>query len=267
MSQVIDEIEQLCGNDVVKQMQLADRVYESLKGPAKHGMELRRSQVQTNTIAGVKMWQHCMTEKHNGRFSNVNRAAMQAVSSAIVAGLKEGEFSEAARQTSFDRQQLTRAQERFGSWLDGDIEQLFETRGKARSDATPPEWLEFAHRFWLDICRPSEKAKDSLRDPKNRSDLSQYRIHWKEQPIRTLHQKCNLAGQEELCAEYNINERQFRESMPFQVKPAGREVCLCVYHLRWQLMVAGLNTARETLRNSGAIKCDCDLALSRSWHS
>ena len=95
---------------------------------------------------------------------------------------------------------------------------LYDTRGKVRDDSTPQDWLEFARTFWLSSCRASEKAKDSIRDPKNRSDKTAYRIHWKEDNIRTLWLKCIAAGKQELSDEYEINERQFRESKPFQIK-------------------------------------------------
>jgi len=144
---------------------------------------------------------------------------------------------------------------------------LYDTRGKVRDDSTPQGWLRFARTFWLSACRASEKAKDSVRDPKNRADKTTYRIHWKEENIRSLWLKCIAAGKQELCDEYDINERQFRESKPFQIRNGGRDVCLCVYHLRWQLMVAGLSTARSTMIDSGAVKCKCDLSKYRNWHS
>ena len=179
--------------------------------------------------------------------------------SAIAAGLSDGQFPEASRITGYNRQQLSAAKERFDLWLDGDVEALYDARGKIREDSTPVEWLDFGKRYWLSQCRASEKAKDSIRDPKNRADKSRYRIHWKEDNVDVLYQKCLPAGKEELSTDFHISAKQFREVKPFQVKSAGRDVCMCIYHLRWELMCSALRTARQGMRDSGAVKCQCEI--------
>ena len=117
INQVIEEIEHLSGGDVVKQMELAERVFKSLKGPSKAAMEDRADRVQNSILAGLKMWYVAMSKKHRGRFSNVDRAALQAVETAIAAALSEGDFSEAQRITGFNRQKLQVASDRYACFV------------------------------------------------------------------------------------------------------------------------------------------------------
>lgn len=112
INHVIEEVELLSKGDVVKQLQLAERVFKSLRGVSKTAYEQRTDRVQNAIMAGLKMWHHTMSLKHNGRFSNVNRAAQQAVQSAIAAGLQEGDFAQAERLTGQDRKKLKAARDR-----------------------------------------------------------------------------------------------------------------------------------------------------------
>lgn len=50
INQVIGEIEHLSGGDVAKQMELAERVFKSLKGPSKAAMEDRADRVQNSIL-------------------------------------------------------------------------------------------------------------------------------------------------------------------------------------------------------------------------
>lgn len=112
VNHVIDEISELSRGDVLKQLELSERVFKSLRGRSQVAMEQKRCRVQNSILAGLKMWHHTMIAKHNGRFSNVDRAAEQAVQTAIAAGLNEGDYSEAERLTGFNRQVLAAASDR-----------------------------------------------------------------------------------------------------------------------------------------------------------
>ena len=41
-------------------------------------------------------------------------------------------------------------------------------------------WIEFAIAIWKDNTRRSERAKDSLSNPHDKSDKVLYRVHWLE---------------------------------------------------------------------------------------
>ena len=45
---------------------------------------------------------------------------------------------------------------------------------------------------------------------------------------------------EQKCQRFNMALGIFRACKPFYVKKGTRETCLCVYHLRWELMIEGL---------------------------
>jgi len=54
---------------------------------------------------------------------------------------------------------------------------------------------------------------------------------------------------------FHWSEKKTREYRPFQVKPAHREVCYCIYHLRFNLFVEALFFFRKRNRDSGACNC------------
>ena len=49
-----------------------------------------------------------------------------------------------------------------------------------RSDKIPDEWVTHAVEIWASHTRRSERAKDSVRNPKNKADKRLYRVHWLE---------------------------------------------------------------------------------------
>jgi len=45
---------------------------------------------------------------------------------------------------------------------------------------------------------------------------------------------------EQKCQRFNMALGIFRACKPYNIKKGTRETCLCVYHLRWDLMIEGL---------------------------
>lgn len=86
---------------------------------------------------------------------------------------------------SVDR--LSEGRKHWAEWLSGDCESLIDLRGKIREDSMNKEWIEFATGIWKDNTHRSERAKDSLRNPNDRSDKRLYRIHWLEVRVGDIH--------------------------------------------------------------------------------
>lgn len=114
----------------------------------------------------------------------------------------------------------------------------------------------------------------------HRHDKKLYRIHWLEVRIRDMHEliisegkrKFDHAAVEAIPATEHSEaieakpEVQFHWSWwyttkvrPFFVKDAGRDVCVCIYHLRFDLFVEAIFNYVKRLR--------CDLKVCNCQHS
>ena len=146
--------------------------------------------------------------------------------------------------------------------FDGDYSILFEDRSKVRSDAYTDEQLDWVKtNVWLsdDFTRESEAKKDEIFDPKSRKDdRAHHRLRWLEVPLMQLYQRGRELYQEEAARrEWKVTKMSsttIRNLRPFWVKDPTRDVCLCRYHLEFDLLAKGFT------RLCSAIKCpdECD---------
>ena len=199
---IIEHIRKISNGDVVRMSQLSQFVLDGLHGQ-ETVMKSRATQereqdadlqVQTAIISGIKTWMDTMKSEFTDRYVNDIRAAQQAVASAIACELEHGQFRRAQRMTSLRREKLAAGHARFHAWLEGEVESLYDTRGAERSDRYPEEHRQWTHQFWLDECRASEKAKDGIRNPHDRSDKQYHRLHWCTESKKNLHAKCIEEG-------------------------------------------------------------------------
>ena len=130
-------------------------------------------------------------------------------------------------------------------------------------------WITSAQDMWASCTRRSERAKDSLRNPNDKSDKRLYRVHWLEVRIQDIHEiilkegarKFNCSAVDAVPATettaaipakpavvFHFSWWYVTKVRPFFVKPAGREVCVCVYHLRFDLFVEALYNYIKRLR-------------------
>ena len=110
---------------------------------------------------------------HNGRCPNSVRAGMQAVAVSVCNKVPRGQLKAVASETSCSCGQLTKARKKWRQVVEGDVvdlEKLIELKGKTRSDAMSDEHADFVVSVWNDNTRASERAKDSIRNPRERRD-------------------------------------------------------------------------------------------------
>ena len=81
---------------------------------------------------------------------------------------------------------------------------LKESTKKLRKDRIPALWRYFCRQHWLDNCRPGEKMRDKLKNPKDRSDKEVYTIHFREKLIKDLYTDCLVKGKEKWHLEWNF---------------------------------------------------------------
>ena len=151
---------------------------------------------------------------------------------------------------------------------DCEWEQLFDVRGAPRNDALSDDWREHALSFWTDqelldsACQPygfvrySERAKDQIRDPANRTSKETFRIGWLEARVGDVYEAMKAAGKAKW-SSFHMSQTVFSELRPFYIKAATRETCLCIYHMRWAELCSGCTTYRHKLREQKLSRCNC----------
>jgi len=158
---------------------------------------------------------------------------------------------------------------RFDSLVrDGEWEQLFEERGTLRSDMLPDDWKAHARAFWTDeqlldvqgqpygFLRSSERAKDQIRDPANRTSKETFRIIWLEARVGDVYEAMKAAGVLKW-PDFHMSRTIFSELRLFYVKNPTRETCMCIYHMRWSELCSALTTYRHKLREQKITACVC----------
>jgi hypothetical protein len=236
------EIESLClklaKGDPLKEMQLAEAT------ACRFGI-IRKSLVQDHEAwdavsESLKYFFATLRQKYRGRYPNSIRAVQQGVCSAISNRCTKGQLAVVSKEFGVPEDKLVDGQSRFLEWFDGDREKLVDFRGAVRSDKLPEEWVELAVRVWTEETRRSEKTKDSIRHPHNRADKTSYRIHYMEERLSDIHKKVIVEGKKVYGNEFHMSHIFTAQCKPFWVKDATREVCLCIYHLRFELMCEAL---------------------------
>lgn len=147
---------------------------------------------------------------------------------------------------------------------DGAWEQLYDDRTRPRSDKLDQAWHDFALQYWTDpnlgLVRASEVARDTMRNPNDRSDKHQYRKHYLQKTVGDGHTEMLAAGKSTYGSLFRLSLTRFSDLRPFYVKDATRDTCVCVYHMRWHEFADGLRNYRKTLRTHKISACKCTWA-------
>ena len=120
------------------------------------------------------------------------------------------------------------------------------------------EWVDFAALVWKEETRPDPSTKASIRNPHNRSDKKLYRIHYLDMRIGDMLEIILKRGLERFAGAkppFHFSWWYCIKVRPFFVKPAGRETSVCIYHLRFDLMVEALYVFYKRLRDAKVCTC------------
>lgn len=243
-------------SDPLKQLQLADAVRRRF-----HGIRScmpRDNEAASYILESLRNFEATLRNRFHGRYPNQIRAAHQAVSAAIMSKVPDRKVAVVAEATGFSYESLVEARHRWRSWFEGNEQQFTDLRGAIRSDMMPEEWIEFAVSIWEKETRPSPTAKHSIRNPHNRSDKKLYRIHYLDMRIGDMLQVILARGKEhfpEAVPAFHFSWWYCLKTKPFFVKPAGRETSVCIYHLRFDLMVEALYVFYKRLRDAKVCSC------------
>ena len=171
-------IVQLCLDDPLKQLQLGAAINQRLQGI--RDLRDRDYEAWGYIRNSLKAFFETLQDKYLGRFPNHVRAAQQAVCAAIANAAPPRKLHVISEELGVSVERLSEGRKHWSDWVAGGRESLMDLRGKIRSDSMDEAWIEFAIGIWKDNTRRSERAKDSLRNPRDRSDKTLYRVHWLE---------------------------------------------------------------------------------------
>ena len=63
--------------------------------------------------------------------------------------------------------------------------------------------------------------KDEVRNPKDKSDKKNYRVHFREDSYGTMLKLMHAAGRNKFGDEFHLSERKMKQTMPHEVRRAG----------------------------------------------
>ena len=248
-------IEQMV-SDPLKQLQLADAVNRRFAGV--RSSLPRDDEAAQYILESLRNFEATLRERYEGRYPNEIRAVHQAVSAAIVSKVPWRKLSVVAEATGFSKEALADGRKRWMEWFDGSDEHLIEFRGRIRSDKMEEEWIDFAALVWKEETRPDPSTKNSIRNPHKRSDKKLYRIHYLDMRIGDMLEIILRRGREKFAdadPPFHFSWWYCIKVRPFFVKPAGRETSVCIYHLRFDLIVEALYVFYKRLRDAKVCSC------------
>ena len=113
-----------------------------------------------------------------GRFPNEVRAMFQGVNAAISCAAPDGSLAAIASAVGANPEKLAEGRRHWMQWISGDREAVMDLRGKVRSDKMDESWVAHGIQTWFDETRRSANAKDSMRNPHNRSHAYLNQLVW-----------------------------------------------------------------------------------------
>lgn len=242
--------------DPLKQLQLVDAVNRRFQGIK--STLARESEASRYVLESLRNFEATLRERFQGRYPNNIRAAHQAVCSAIMCNVPQRKVAVIAEATGFSYESLLDGRHRWRHWFDGTQKELVEFRGAIRSDRMKEEWIDFATSVWEQETRPSPSTKCSIRNPHNRSDKKMYRIHYLDMRMSDMLSLIVKLGKEKFADDeppFHFSWWYCKKTRPFFVKAAGRETSVCIYHLRFDLLVEALFIFYKRLRDAKICQC------------
>lgn len=152
--------------DPLKQLQLAAAVNQRMQG-------IRELRDKDHEAWGyirnsLKAFFEKLQDRYSGRFPNSIRAAQQAVCTAIANAAPPRKLHVISEAVGVSSERLSEGRLHWAQWVAGDRETLADLRGKIRADSMDEKWIDFAIDIWKSTTRRSERAKDSVRNPRDK---------------------------------------------------------------------------------------------------
>ena len=199
-----------------------------------------------------------------GAYPGKIRHAQQVLATAVsrAAHYTNTSYKEIGERLGLSQRMISQCAARFDALAnDGEWERLYDDSWAERADKTPLAWRDLALQYWTDaelgFVRAAESARETMRNPDDRSDKQPYRKFYLQKAIHEGHTEMLRAGKATFGDKFHLSHTYFSDLRPFYVKDASRDTCVCVYHMRWHEFADGIRNYRQNLRNHGISKCGC----------
>jgi hypothetical protein len=163
--------------------------------------------------------------ENKGRYNVQTRSAYINVAAAVASNLSENEIATVAGKLGISSSALIKGKKSWQRWL-SDPDGFFILHTKSSKNKMPEEYIEFVVDMWQTLTRSSERAKDTIRNPKHRSDKTMYRIHWQEDTNEEILEQVISAGKEKFGETFHFSMTYLMNVKPFFIKLIRRDLCL-----------------------------------------
>ena len=251
------QIIELAGEDPLKQVQLADAVWKRFVG-AKDRLLAEEVPMARIILQSLQDFFALLQEKHRGRYPHLVRSAFQGVCAAVMTAIPRGKRKVLAETLGVSDKALKDAQVKLELYRAGDTSGFIDQRGAKRSDTMPVAWIDNAKEVWDANTVESPMKKDHIRNPFTRADKHKYAVRYLEMRYYEMHTLVFNDGKLKFGDDFHWSYKMTMSCKPFYVKWAQRNVCMCIYHLRFDMFVQALYYFRKT--NREAKICTCNFA-------
>lgn len=157
---------ELSHGDPLKQLQLAAAINQRMHGI--RDLRDKDHEAWSYVRNSLKAFFEVLRDRYHGRYPNHVRAAQQAVCAAIANAAPPRKLHLISEAVGASIVRLSEGRKHWSEWVSGDRQSIMDVRGKIRCDGIPEEWVEFAVDIWKNNTRRSERAKDSVRNPRDK---------------------------------------------------------------------------------------------------
>lgn len=221
---LLSKLREICADDTLRQLQLLQGCLQLFASNKNKSSSLSaRDTAAQQVLQGI----HDTLEKikllhGQGRTPHDLRVAQQTLQAAALAQVVHVQSEHiAAMLATSSRHQLVVAHQRGKAFLNGESELPYE-EDETSCNAMDPIWAAKVSAMWISGTRPSENKKDELKNPKDRSDPTIFRVRFMERGLEQMVVWMNETGQRDLCPEFQVSRFYIKSLKPFFVKRPGR---------------------------------------------
>ena len=175
IGKVISYIQQVAHGDPEKILQLVMKVYARIRALYDPKTE-DRTFIPSGDLEAWELVKSSLAaffsqiqSENKGRYSVETRAAYLNVAAALASETPKDKITFLSGKLGISSGTLMKGKENWERWL-STPDEFFHIYTKVRKDKIPEEHTQFAEEMWKLLTRPSEQAKDTIRNPKDRSD-------------------------------------------------------------------------------------------------
>lgn len=250
-------ISAVAGCDGLKERQLIQHLGRQVETP----QELQEKEAAKTIMQNVCKYFEKLNSTSEGRFDSATSSARYLLCAAACHSVRKGLTPFLSKIFGVSIDFIAKSRQRWIKLCVGEVGSLLDLPFTPKKDAIPAEYDQVCQRVWHEATRPSEKAKDSVRDPSNKG--ARHRIHWQEMRLHDIYKRVNEEGRGMYGEQWRYNIKRCAAQKPFYIRPAGRAECLCVYCLEFDLYIKAYYQYVRSLR---VIGCECEIIVPKNAH-